>query len=254
MANDKSPQMPKPVSEYLVMTLNGMGPSTTYIDQYARQFIEYAAKQTAPVLELGTAYGFLTHEALKAGATVIANDLEPKHLQILLEKTPKKYRNRLTLLPGEFPHAIDLSPCSIGGCYVARMLGYLEPIDLQQGLKKVFNWLHTDAKLFIVSATPYSFRAIFKNIIPIYEKRIQDQEQWPGYISGLKKIVGGNYTEYGPDKHHFLDDVILTRELEGVGFIVEKTETYAREDLPVWALCDGRDAVAVIARKPQEWF
>ncbi len=247
MNDDK--KLPDPVSEYITMTLNGMGPSTSYIDQYARQFIDYAAQQKAPVLELGTAYGFLTQEVLKTGATVIAIDLDPRHLQILLENTPSEYRRRLTLLAAEFPQEIDLPSNSIAGCYVARMLGYLEPIHLQQGLKKIFNWLKSDAKLFIVSATPYSFRAIFKNIIPIYEKNVLDSKQWPGYIHGLKEIIGGNYVNYGPDKHHFLDEVILTRELENAGFIVEKAEVYARCDLPNWALCDGRDALAVIARK-----
>jgi hypothetical protein len=254
MSEDQDPKMPDRVSEYIVMTLNGMGPSTSYIDQFARQFIEYAAQQSAPVLELGTAYGFLTSAALKAGATIIANDLESAHLQILWNRTPEEYRSRLTLLAGRFPHAIDLPTASIAGCYVARMLGYLDPIDLQEGLKKLFHWLQTEAKLFIVSATPYSFRAIFKNIIPIYEKAVQTQKEWPGYISGLKKIVGGKYSNYLPDKHHFLDEVILSRELRRAGFMVEKTETYARKDLPDWALYDDRDAVAVIARKPQEWF
>jgi len=247
---DNSISMPDWISDYFVMTLNGKGPVTAYLDQYAMEFIHYATQQTGPVLELGAAYGFLTIQTLKEGGTVIANDLDPRHLQILYNQTPATCRNRLTLLPGEFPGNVNLSPQSIAGCYVARMLGYLEPGELQKGLEKIFTWLQSEKKLFIISAIPYSFRAIFKNIVSIYEQRVNENIEWPGYFTNLKQIVGGNYVNYGPNVHHFLDGKILTRELERVGFIVETVEVFARKDLPEWALGDGRDAVAVIARKP----
>ena len=86
--NESHLMMPARLSKHIVMTLNGRGPVTSYIDEYTQQFIHYAAKQTEPVLELGAAYGFVTIEALKEGATVLANDIEPRHLQILYNLLP----------------------------------------------------------------------------------------------------------------------------------------------------------------------
>lgn len=240
--------MPAPVSEHLVMTLNGSGPATMYMDDYAKQFIQYAAEQTAPVLELGAAYGFVTIAALKAGATVIANDIEPRHLQILYNKTPEDCHERLTLMPGAFPRDLNLPAQSIAGCYIARMLGYLDPSQLQLGFEALFACLKTNAKLFIIASPPY--KAIFRNTIPLYEQRIQENKLWPGYFTDLKQLVGGQYGPYVPDRLHFLDDIVLTRELERVGFVVEKAELFARKDLPRKALWDGREGVIAIGRKP----
>lgn len=237
-------KVPPMVSEYLIMTLNGMGPCTTYIDEYSQEFIQYAAKQTAPALELGAAYGFVTIEALKAGATVIANDLEPKHLDILFEQTPMECRNRLTLLPAHFPQEVNLADHSIGGCYVAHMLGYLSPEMLQTGIEKLFHCLESNAKLFIITSTPY--KGLFRNIIMPYEQRVKENHPWPGYFTNLKKII----SPHVPDALHFFDEHILTRELERGGFVIEKIEEYARLDLPQRALWDGREGIVAIARKP----
>lgn len=58
-------KMPDPISEHLVMTLNKRGPVSSYLDDYAKQFIEFAVQQKSPILELGAAYGFVTIAALK---------------------------------------------------------------------------------------------------------------------------------------------------------------------------------------------
>lgn len=237
-------KIPARVSKYLVMTLNGMGPCTTFIDEYSREFIEYAAHQKGPVLELGTAYGFVSIEALKAGITVIANDIEPRHLKILYNQTPQEYRAHLTLLPGEFPGDLNLSPESISGCYVAHMLGYLSPLNLQTGFEKLFNWLKSNSKLFIITSTPY--KAVFKNIIPAYEERVKANKPWPGYFTDLKKLINPRI----PDSLHFFDEHILTRELERVGFLIERIELYERQDLPRKARWDGREGLIAIATKP----
>ncbi|CEG55859.1 class I SAM-dependent methyltransferase [Legionella fallonii] len=237
-------QIPRRVSRYLIMTLNKKGPCTTYIDKYAQEFIQYASQQTAPVLELGAAYGFVSIAALNEGATVIANDLEPRHLDILYNQTPPEYRSRLTLLPGEFPQGVDLEAQSIAGCYIAHMLGYLAPSALQIGFEKLFTWLKNDAKLFIITSTPY--KGISKKIIPLYEQRIREGHEWPGYFTDLKNLIG----EKMPNTLHFFDEKILTRELEHAGFIIEQIESYARLDLPSKALWDSREGLMAIARKP----
>ena len=53
--------------------------------------------QKKPILDIGAAYGVNTIPALKNGATVIANDLEQSHLDILVVNTPKKYRKKFKI-------------------------------------------------------------------------------------------------------------------------------------------------------------
>lgn len=236
-------------NSYLVKTLNKKGPSSTYIDEYAKQFIHYAASQKDPVLELGAAYGFVAIEALKAGATLIANDLEPRHLNILYNNTPEGCRSRLTLLPGEFPQYINLANESIAGCYIAHMLGYLAPEDLPIGFMKLYRWLKPGALLFILSSSPY--RAIYKDLIPIYEQRIREHQQWPGYFKEIKQLISGRLARYAAaDTLHFLDNDVLSRELMHVGFIIKEAKLYPRKDLSKKVTLDGREGVVVIAQKP----
>ncbi|WP_298626833.1 class I SAM-dependent methyltransferase [uncultured Legionella sp.] len=244
MAIDDDLKIPPNVSKYLVMTLNGKGPCTTFIDEYSRQFIHYAAQQQAPVLELGTGYGFMTLEVLKTGAQVIANDLEPRHLELLSREVPLEHKNQLILLPGEFPKDLCLPERSIAGCYVAHMLGYLNPELFRLGLGKLFLCLKSNAKLFIITSTVY--KGVFRQLIAPYEQRVRDGDPWPGYFTDLKALINQRV----PDALLFFDEHVLRRELERAGFVIETIETYARLDLPKRALWDGREGLVAIARKP----
>ena len=236
-------------NSYLVKTLNKKGPCSSYIDEYGKQFIQYAAQQKAPVLELGAAYGFVAIEALKAGATLIANDLEPRHLNILYKNTPNECRSRLTLLPGEFPNAINLPNESIAGCYISHMLGYLALDDLLIGFMKLYQWLKPGALLFILSSSPY--RAVYKDLIPLYEQRVREHQQWPGYFTDIKQLISGKLARYAAaNTLHFIDDKVLSRELKRVGFIIKEAKLYPRKDLSKKVTFDGREGVIVIAQKP----
>jgi SAM-dependent methyltransferase len=245
---DPNLKMPPLLNEYMVMTLNNTGMMTTYLDEYTLQFIAYASKQKKPVLEVGATYGAVSIAALEVGATVIANDIEPQHLQILYNQTPEHCRSRLTLLPGKFPHVLNLPNSSLAGCYIARTLGFIEIPDIQRGLKLIYDALVPKGKIFIVSATLYT--EALKNVIPIYEKRLLENHEWPGYFTDLKSLVNERYIPYTPDKLHFLHPPILKRELERVGFVVETAALYAREDFPVYYQFDGREGGIVIAHKP----
>jgi SAM-dependent methyltransferase len=244
-------QMPEPADKYIVMTLNQMGAVTSFRDDYTNQFIEAASTIEEPLLELGAAYGFVTHELLKKGAKVIANDMEPKHLSILYNETPEQYRNNLTILEGHCPEVLDLPKDSIGGCYVARMLAYLSPEELQLALKKIYACLKPCAKLYILASTPY--RKIFEKIIPTYEKRVKDFEQWPGYFSDIKPLLepmNEIAASYISKSLHFYDTRVLSRELTRAGFFVQEMKTYPREDFPKEVQRDGREGLAVVAQKP----
>jgi len=79
-------------------TLNGTGFMFKVLDEYAEDFIQYAGQTDGEVLEIGCAFGITTIAALKAGGHVTACDLDPGHLQILTENTPKSLRSQLTCI------------------------------------------------------------------------------------------------------------------------------------------------------------
>ncbi len=57
----------------------------------SEEFIKYAGETEGIVLDIGAAYGVSTIPALQTGATVIANDLDGRHLQILEQNTPSSH-------------------------------------------------------------------------------------------------------------------------------------------------------------------
>lgn len=76
-------------------TLNGTGFMFEVLDEFADDFIQYAGRCEAPVLEVGCAFGVASMPALAAGAQVVACDLEQKHLDILMNDVPPADRERL---------------------------------------------------------------------------------------------------------------------------------------------------------------
>lgn len=234
----------------LRQTLNSKGVTSICIDSCAQQFIQYSAIQPGPVLEIGAAYGTVSLAALRAGATVIANDIEAEHLTILYNHTPEEIRSRLTLLPGPFPEVLQLPAESLRGFFASRTLGHLDFRSLRQGFEKLFFTLYPGSKLFIVSGTPYT--KVFKNLIPIYEQRLLNNEQWPGFFPNLKRLVEKRYVDFIPDTLNFLDEKVLSRELNRAGFLVEENHLFARTDLPNDLRLDGREGLFTIARKPDK--
>jgi 2-polyprenyl-3-methyl-5-hydroxy-6-metoxy-1,4-benzoquinol methylase len=97
-------EMPPADASGFVKTINNMGFMTTYLDEFSQQFVDSSANCDGPVLDIGCAYGNASLPALKLGARVIANDVDPRHLEIVSQKSIELgLRERLTLAPGRFP-------------------------------------------------------------------------------------------------------------------------------------------------------
>lgn len=249
MDDENNPLKKMPADKVSISsTLNQMGYTSSYLNDYALQFIDYASHQKQPVLEIGSAFGAVSLAALKAGAKVIANDIEPAHLKIIYERAPSELRSNLILLPGPFPDVLNLPEGSLGGCFASRVLGHLSFEKLREGFEQLFTCFSTNAKLFIITGSVYT--RMFRSLIPVYEKRIMKNEEWPGYFTGLKKLVKEKYRDTIPDSLNFLSEGVLRRELERVGFIVDQVNFFQRLDLPEGFRWDGREGQVVIAHKP----
>lgn len=228
-------------------TLNRMGGMTPVLDAFGEAFVAFAPTAPGPVLDVGAAYGVASLAALAAGATVIANDLDPRHLAVLLERAPQVDRDRLTLLPGQFPDGIDLAENSLGAVLLARMLHFLDGPTIIRGLAKLHAQLAPGGKVFGVAVTPYLSKLVpFR---PTYEARQAAGDPWPGTVSDVSVYDPEGATAL-PSEMHFLDETVLRRELEAAGFHVERLEYGSRAAFVGEMKLDGREMIGFIASKP----
>ncbi|MBI3505886.1 MAG: class I SAM-dependent methyltransferase [Proteobacteria bacterium] len=224
--------MPKAEANGTVPTLNGMGAMTPELDPYASAFVDFAAFSKVPVLDVGAAYGIATLAALERGARVIANDVEPRHLEILSTRVPEERLHRLRLFPGAFPGGLSLAHESIGAALLGRMLHFLSGDEIERGIANLRRWLVPGGKVFAVALTPYI--GTRRDFIPVYESRRAAGLAWPGER----------------ERMHYLEPAVLAAAFERAGFDVEVAETFSRPELLGDMRLDGRESMGLIARKP----
>lgn len=218
---------PDPATGF-IPTLNRMGGMSPTLDEFSQAFVDFPGD--APLLDVGACYGLATLAALKRGATVWANDLEPAHLEILREQVAPADRERLLLLPGSFPADIPWLPKSLGAVLLARVLHYLDGGSIEEGLQEIRSALVPGGKVFGVAVTPF-----LPNLAPFhaeYAARKNAGERWPGAV----KVQAG---EDLPAGVNLLDEDVLRRALEEAGLRVERLEFCA----------GGREALGFVAVK-----
>ena len=244
---DKIPiAMLEPDTTGLFRTLNSMGTMTPAPDIFSQAFIQFAPKAPGRCLDIGAAYGVATLPALARGASVIANDIDERHLQILSSRVQPEYRSRLELAPGDFPDKLDFPPGSIGAALICRVMHFFDGTRIERAAAKVFNWLAPGGRVFVVSETPFigTARAFF----PTYEARRAAGNPWPGLV---ENVAAHDPKRAGslPSLFHLLDEQVLARVFTAAGFTVERSEYFARPDYPADIRLDGRESVGLIAVK-----
>jgi len=239
--------MPQPDPSGFVQTLNQMGYMTSSLDPFSREFVQYAATVQDQVLEIGAAYGVATLEALKLGATIIANDLDERHLEVLRNRAPESLRTNLSLLPGRFPTDLEITSESISAILISRVLHFFDGPTLIASAAELFRYLKPGGKLFIVADTPYL--KPFESFLPTYFERKARQIPWPGFIENLRDRVTHRAGQL-PDFFHALDPEVLSQLLENAGFKIEKVEIFSQSQYPLDIQLDGREGVGCIAVKP----
>ena len=240
-------RMPKAEPNGFVKTLNNMGYMTSTLDEFSSKFIDYSPLAPGPVLDIGAAYGIASLAALEKGATVIANDIEKAHLDILMEKAPDKLKVKLTLKPGAFPDQLKIENDTLGAVLVCRVMHFFDGDTIERSAKILFQWIKSGGRAFVVAETPYLKN--FQNFIPIYEKRKTAGDSWPGFIDDVMAIAPERGA-FLPPKMHLLDPDVLSRTFSNAGFVIEEAQMIPRKDFPEDLQLDGRESVGIVARKP----
>lgn len=217
-----------------------MGWSKRRLGEASELFVAFAASAGGPVLDVGAGYGAACLAALQAGATrVIANDLDERHLETLDARFEKKI--------GRFPREIEFEDGSLAAIHAANVLHFLTPRQLTGGLRKIERWLRPGGKLFVQAASPY--QSVWGAFPEEYLRRVEAGSAFPGVMEKVSDYVTHRMRGEMPRSIHLLDDVILRREAEAAGLVVERAWLYRWCGLPRELHLDGRETVGLIARK-----
>ncbi len=232
--------------EPLVPTLNGMGYMITLLDEVSEEFVRFAPQAPGPVADIGAAFGVAALAALERGAAVIANDIDPRHLDVISRKVPPSHRGRLTLLPGAFPDGVELPRASLGAVLLARVLHFLDGPQLERSAGRLYDSLAAGGKVFAVVDA-----SVFLDEAPLrrrYEARRAAGDRWPGFFRDTTELLPRQISMM-PRQVHYLDPDVLSRVFRAAGFEIEREEFFSRE-LPMRnARGKRRTSVGLIARK-----
>lgn len=226
-----------------IPTRNKTGWASNQLNEVSELFVAHCRNVPLPVLDIGAAFGLASLAAIEAGATVIANDLDPAHLAEIVKT------NKLTLLPGRFPEDLYFPEASLSAVHASNVLHFLSGPQLEQGLAAIARWLAPGGKLFVQASTPW--QKPFRAFVPVFERRRDAREDWPGWIENTRDFSTHRKLNQIPASLHLLDDLTLRRIAEAAGLAVQDAWLYRRRDLPGSLFLDGRECAGLIAQKPE---
>src|SRR5262245_30290578 len=238
---------PRPVEDGLIPTDNAMGIMTEEPSPAAEAFIALAGKAGRPLLEIGAAFGNASLPALRAGGTVIANDLSASELGVLGSAAPREDRKRLVLLPARFPDEIRLADGSLSGVLAAQVLHFFDGPTVELAFRSVRRWLEPGGAFFVLVMTPSL--SFYRELRAEYEKRARSGERWPG-IFDPRTVAPPDWKERLPPMVHLFEKDVLRRCAEEAGFTVDTLEYFCFRHFPARHRTDGREYVTLTARTP----
>ncbi|MCE3230249.1 MAG: hypothetical protein K0R52_177 [Alphaproteobacteria bacterium] len=231
--------------EKFIQTSNNMGYMSTYLDDYAKEFISLCNAKMR-IFEAGAAFGVCTIPVLGKGTKVVVNDLSSHHLDRIWNECPPLFRDNLVLAPGPIQEC-HYEPESFDGIFTSRMLHLLKGEDIEKTVANFYKWLKPGGKLVAVVDTPF-LKCYAKNL-ENYEARKAKGEKWPGMIystEDFKHIVHNNI----PDFINFIDLPTLERVISEAKFTIEKSSYISQNSFPSELKFDGRESAGIIALKP----
>jgi polyketide synthase PksJ len=229
-------------------TLNSRGHTTAEPNAEGKAFIEFARTVVRPVLDIGAAFGVTTLPALNAGATVIANDIDERHLEILTSHCPDERKRRLVTLLGPFPNAYDFAPDTLAAVHASSLLNYLPGLEIESGVRRIFRWLCPGGMVYTNSGSPYA--ANLGRFVMEYDRRKNRGLRWPGEVHDLHTWSNDPTMTDLPEFLHLLEPETVAPTFEEAGFQILESKLDGRKDLPSYLRLDGRECFSLIARKP----
>ena len=231
-----------------IPTLNQYGYMKSELEYFSNSFIERSKNASKPVLEIGTAYGWLTHKVLETGATIVAADISKEHLEVLVKDAPQEYLNSLYIKKGMFPVEMDFEVNSFDTVMASRILHFLNGNDLEKGLDKIYDWLVLGGQLIATNCSIYH-SSVKTKMHQVFQERIANNEPWPGLVykeEGIDKV----HDKYSASFVHVFYKEQLEELLPKHGFKIEKINYFDYPSDP-WP-DEGKGHIGFIATKVEK--
>ncbi|KAA5801636.1 class I SAM-dependent methyltransferase [Alkalicaulis satelles] len=234
--------------EASIVTLNRRGRTSTILNEINAYFVDLASQASRPVLDIGCAMGVAALAALRSGAFVHANDIDPGHLRILQDAAPIELRDSLKLVCGRFPNELAYEENQFDAIHASNLLNFLTGHDIEAGMHCVARWLAPGGRFVSISGSP--FAANIRGFIPHYKNSKAKGLRWPGECYNIHQYSNHPTLYELPDFLHLLDPSVLGRAARAAGLVVEKAAYIHRRHTPSYIRLDGRENVVLVARKP----
>lgn len=232
----------------MIKTKNKMGIMTIEQSPPSKAFIEFAKTAKNLLLDIGCAYGAVVIPAILNGAKVIGCDLDAEHLSILKKNVPENYSHLLHTTTDSFPNKLNFQNESLSAIHISMVLHFMKGDEILLGLKKCYDWLEPNGKLFVVNMTPHLGLFDSEKLSQFYLERVGNKEKWPGEIN-CQQFAKGAWGAQLPEFAHFFDIDSMRSVTEASGFFVEDIYYFCYENIPDEYKTNGKEYVGMVAVK-----
>lgn len=213
------------------------------------------------ILILGAGYGSLVYKLLASSehnnTKFVVNDLASEHMDIFKDQLPTHFDSRVTVIHGDLL-SIDFPNNHFDNILLQNVMHFFTPEQVEQCLRRIYNWLKPNGSLTLTVATPYWGNPANEFVKTFHQKKAEG-DQWPGFIPNLREFVIKrndpqsviSTVPEGP-LHNF-DDTILSSCLTKQGFLVAKNDIgfFAMpKTFPKRLQGEGKEYVGAKAYKP----
>ena len=212
-----NPELPPPAEDGRIPVYNGDGYASPEPHPLSQEFVLFSSNSKYPVLDIGAAYGLISINALKNGATVICNEKEKKQLEYIchIKSITQEEKKRLFLKHGSILE-IDFPKESLGAIHMSRVMHFFKPNEVELFFQKAYNWLIPNGRIYIITMSQYHYGNP-EGFSDYYNKEIKKGTEFPGMINDYK---------FKNEKYvlHAIDPTVMVRLANKYGFICKKIE------------------------------
>ena len=233
----------------VIRTHNGFGWTSNVPNQITCALLadlNGSVDRSVTVLDIGAGLGVATLPLLETGATVLANDLEVSHLDVIRAEAEKRgCTDRLICKVGRFPTELQFEELDTIHC--SNVLHFLSGEEIEVGAQLMRKWLKEDGRVYIQVGTIYAGH--ITRLLPIFEERRKQGVRWAGETEHARDLVHPEFADVVPQFMNYLDAEPVIQAFEDAGFKTEKAWYYTRNALPEVFRSDGREHFGYIGRK-----
>lgn len=251
----ETPQMPPIDKHQLVKTLNHMGYMSTVTDPISERFLDFIKENKGSFLDVGTAYGEMTLKAMEMGASFgITNDIDEKQMQLVEQRIPRQFKDKITLMPGSFPDAISWPKHirEVDAILMLRVIHFMSGEQIEASLKLAFEKLKPEGKVFILVSAPYLWQ--MQKLSTQFQEGKKKGLKWPGFTTNMWELCPLMIPILG-NTYHMLDLEVLFPEFLKAGFILEYFEELiiSKDEKFNFNSKNGKESLGFVLRKPNKY-